>query len=174
LLFNSKIFIAFLAVTLSVYYLLPDRAKIGFLLVMSYVFYGFWDPALCSLIALSTVVDFYCGRNIDALTQAHGPKHPHRRRWLALSLAVNLGMLGFFKYADFFIDELVIAANFVGYALNADDYMLNLILPVGISFYTFQTMAYTIDIYRQKIKPDTSFWRFALYVSFFPQLVAGP
>lgn len=174
MLFNSKIFVAFLVVTLSVYYLLPDRLKVFFLLGMSYLFYGFWDPALCSLIAISTVVDFCCGRQIDRLTQAHGPQHPHRRRWLYLSLAVNLGMLGFFKYADFFIEEFVFAANLAGLVLQADDYMLNLMLPVGISFYTFQTMAYTIDIYRQKIKPDSSFWRFALYVSFFPQLVAGP
>jgi alginate O-acetyltransferase complex protein AlgI len=174
LLFNSKIFVAFLALTLTVYYTLPDRAKIGFLLVMSYVFYGFWDPALCALIALSSVVDFYCGRNISALTQRHGTDHPHRRRWLYLSLAVNLGMLGFFKYADFFIEEFIFAASFAGVALNPDDYALKLILPIGISFYTFQTMAYTIDIYRQKLEPETSFWRFALYVSFFPQLVAGP
>ena len=174
MLFNSKIFAAFLVITLAVYHLLPDRAKVGFLLIMSYIFYGFWDPALCSLIALSTIVDFACGRNIQALTDAHGPSHPHRRRWLALSLAVNLGMLGFFKYADFFIEEFTIVAGLCGFALNPEDHVLNLILPVGISFYTFQTMAYTIDIYRQKIKPDASFWRFALYVSFFPQLVAGP
>lgn len=174
MLFNSKIFVTFLAVVLLVYYQLSDRAKIGFLLVMSYVFYGFWDPILCSLIALSTFVDFFCGRNIARVTAQHGEAHPHRRYWLFLSLAVNLGLLGFFKYADFFIQEFIFAANLVGVPLSPDDYLLNLILPVGISFYTFQTMAYTIDIYRQKIKPEPSFWRFALYVSFFPQLVAGP
>ena len=173
-LFNSKIFVAFLAVVLLVYYRLPDRAKIGFLLVMSYLFYGFWDPELCSLIALSTAVDHLCGRKIHEATLQHGLDHPARRRWLYVSLAVNLGMLGFFKYADFFIEEFVTAANFLGAGLTADDYLLKLILPVGISFYTFQTMAYTIDIYRREIEPEPSFWRFALYVSFFPQLVAGP
>ncbi|MDG1481215.1 MAG: MBOAT family O-acyltransferase [Myxococcota bacterium] len=174
MLFNSKIFVVFLTIVLLVYYQLSDRAKIGFLLLMSYVFYGYWTPELCSLIALSTVVDFWCGRNIAALTASAGSDDPRRKKWLYLSLAVNLGMLGFFKYADFFIEEFCIAANFLGFALTSDDWMLNLVLPVGISFYTFQTMAYTIDIYRGKIVPEKSFWRFALYVSFFPQLVAGP
>ena len=156
MLFNSKIFVVFLAFVLLVYYQLPDRAKIGFLLVMSYVFYGYWTPELCSLIALSTVVDFWCGRNIAAITAARGADAPGRKKWLYLSLAVNLGMLGFFKYADFFIEEFCIAVNFLGFALQSDDWMLNLVLPVGISFYTFQTMAYTIDIYRGKIEPEKS------------------
>jgi alginate O-acetyltransferase complex protein AlgI len=137
---------------------------------MSYLFYGFWDPSLCSLIALSTVVDYWCGRKIAEHTV---PKT--RKRWLYLSLFTNLGILGFFKYYDFFVEEFVLAFNFLGFALQSEDYLLNLMLPVGISFYTFQTMAYSIDIYRRDIKePEKSFARFALYVSFFPQLVAGP
>ena len=171
MLFNSKIFVVFLAVVLLVYYPLSDRAKITFLLMMSYIFYGFWDPALCSLIALSTTVDFICGRQIAA-TPAE--KERTRKHWLWLSLSVNLGMLGFFKYADFFIEEFCLAVGLLGMSIDPDRYMLDLVLPVGISFYTFQTMAYTIDIYRGKIKPEVNFWRFALYVSFFPQLVAGP
>ena len=153
------------------YYFLPDRWKVRFVLLMSYVFYGFWDPSLCSLIALSTVVDYWCGRQI-----ADAPERsPVRKRWLWLSLTTNLGILGFFKYTDFFILELVTALGWFGVPMDPNDYMLNLILPVGISFYTFQTMAYTIDIYRGDIvKPERSFERFALYVSFFPQLVAGP
>ncbi|MEL6347733.1 MAG: MBOAT family protein, partial [Myxococcota bacterium] len=107
MLFNSKIFITFLAIVLLVYYPLSDRAKIGFLLVMSYIFYGFWDPLLCSLIALSTVVDFWCGRNIHRITEQRGLHAPTRKLWLYLSLSVNLGLLGFFKYADFFITEFV-------------------------------------------------------------------
>ncbi len=172
MLFNSKIFIAFLAVVVGVYYWLPDRAKVWFLLAMSWVFYGFWDPWLLSLIILSTVVDYWCGRNI-----ADAPKDDARRRkrWLALSLAVNLGLLGFFKYFDFFVGEFIDLTNLVGLSLERERFLLNLILPVGISFYTFQTMAYTIDIYRGDIKePERDFVRFALYVAFFPQLVAGP
>jgi alginate O-acetyltransferase complex protein AlgI len=169
MLFNSKIFIAFILITLGVYYFLSDKRKIHFLLLMSYVFYGFWDPWLCSLIALSTAVDYWCGRNI-ALGNPN-----HKKRWLGLSLGVNLGMLGFFKYFDFFVYEFCLGMNWVGFSFDSNDYLLNLILPVGISFYTFQTMAYSIDLYRGDIKkPELSFARFALYVSFFPQLVAGP
>ena len=158
-------------IVLSVYYLLPDRWKIGFLLVMSYIFYGFWDPSLCGLIALSTIVDFYCGQKIAK----NEGKRAIRKRWLGLSLATNIGILGFFKYYDFFVGEFVHALNMTGMVIDPERHLLHLILPVGISFYTFQTMAYTIDIYRGDIKKaETSFWRFALYVSFFPQLVAGP
>ena len=171
MLFNSKIFITFIVLTLTIYYWLSDRWKIYFLLLMSYVFYGFWDPWLCSLIALSTVVDFHCGRKI-AENRAN---QIIKKRWLWVSLATNLGILGFFKYYDFFVEEFVVAASWLGWALVAEDYLLHLLLPVGISFYTFQTMAYSIDIYRGDIEtPETDFSRFALYVAFFPQLVAGP
>lgn len=171
MLFNSKIFITFIVSVLSIYYFLPDRWKVRYVLLMSYIFYGFWDPSLCSLIAISTIVDYWCGRNI-----ADSPKaSPRRKYWLWLSLFTNLGILGFFKYTDFFVSELITALGWVGVMLNPEDYLLNLILPVGISFYTFQTMAYTIDIYRGDIKEaERSLTRFALYVSFFPQLVAGP
>ena len=171
MLFNSKIFIAFIVATLSFYYFLPDKWKIPFLLVMSYIFYGFWDPWLCSLIAISTVVDFWCGLKIGNLRD----NQALQKRWLWLSLATNLGILGFFKYYDFFVEEFVVVMNFIGWGLHANDYTLKLLLPVGISFYTFQTMAYSIDVYRGDIqKPETSLMRFALYVAFFPQLVAGP
>ena len=169
MLFNSKVFIVFGLVVYGLYYALNDRGRLWLLLVASYVFYGFWDPTLCSLIALSTVVDFLCGRNIAATDVKS-----IRKRWLGLSLAVNLGMLGVFKYYDFFVSEAAHALNMVGYAADADSWMLNLMLPVGISFYTFQTMSYTIDIYRKDIEPEPSLLRFAIYVAFFPQLVAGP
>ncbi len=173
MLFNSKIFVVFMLLVLSVYYTLSDRMKIWFLLVMSYVFYGFWDPRLCSLIMLSTVVDYWCGRKLGGL--AVEDRRRRGKPWLWLSLAVNLGLLGFFKYYDFFVTEFVHAAGWVGLALSADQYLLNLVLPVGISFYTFQTMAYSIDLYRgDLVKPEKHFGRFALYVAFFPQLVAGP
>jgi len=147
--------------------------KIWFLLVMSYVFYGFWEPTLCSLIMLSTVVDYGCGRKIGSIPIEQ--RRSKGKPWLGLSLAVNLGLLGFFKYCDFFIAEFVHAAGWLGFAMEGDQYLLNLILPVGISFYTFQTMAYSIDLYRGDIEhPERHFGRFALYVAFFPQLVAGP
>ena len=171
MLFNSKIFVAFLALVAGVYYSLNNRQKIGFLLTLSYIFSGFWEPGLLSLILVSTLVDYWCGRKVAAA-------RPHRkkmRRWLSLSLATNLGILGFFKYYDFFVGELVTSLSWIGLTVDPERYLLHLILPVGISFYTFQTMAYTIDIYRGDIKePERNFWRFALYVSFFPQLVAGP
>ena len=106
MLFNSKVFIVFALVTYGLYYALNDRGRLWLLLVASYVFYGFWDPALCSLIALSTVVDFMCGKNIAASEEPRV-----RKRWLGLSLAVNLGLLGFFKYYDFFVSEAAHALN---------------------------------------------------------------
>jgi alginate O-acetyltransferase complex protein AlgI len=171
-LFNSKIFVAFIAIVLSVYYWLPDRAKIWFLLALSYFFYGFWDPRLLSLIVLSTLVDFTCGQRVFDHLQADN--RPAAKRWLWLSLATNLGILGFFKYYDFFVGELVFAANLLGAGLDADRYLLHLLLPVGISFYTFQTLSYSIDVYYGHLKPEPHFGKFALFVSFFPQLVAGP
>ena len=136
---------------------------------MSYVFYGFWDPWLCSLLVFSTAIDFWCGRNIALAAERH------KKKWLWLSLGVNLCTLGFFKYFDFFVYEFCVAFNMLGFSLSSQDYILNLVLPVGISFYTFQTMAYSIDLYRGDIeKPEPSFSRFALYISFFPQLIAGP
>jgi len=172
-LFNSKIFVAFIAITLSVYYWLPDRAKIWFLLLLSWFFYGFWDPSLLGLIILSTVVDYTCGQKVHDHLQAG--RRAIAKRWLGLSLATNLGILGFFKYYDYFIGEFIRAGNMLGAEVDPERYLLHLLLPVGISFYTFQTMAYTIDLWRGDVKePERHFGRFALYVSFFPQLVAGP
>ena len=132
MLFNSKIFVAFLVFVLAFYYFLPDKWKIRFLLVVSYVFYGFWDPSLCSLIAISTIVDYWCGRKIAE----HPNDKKKQKRWLWLSLFTNLGILGFFKYYDFFVGEFVFAMNEVGFAVDPDRYLLHLLLPVGISFYT--------------------------------------
>jgi alginate O-acetyltransferase complex protein AlgI len=172
MLFNSKIFVVFLAICLLGYYSLPNRAKIWFLLALSYVFYGFWDPGLLSLIILSTGVDWWCGRKIGEVPV---PRRKERKHWLWLSLSVNLGLLGFFKYYDFFIGSFIDSLALFGAEIQREEWLLHLILPVGISFYTFQTMAYSIDVYRGDIKePEPSLLRFALYVSFFPQLVAGP
>jgi D-alanyl-lipoteichoic acid acyltransferase DltB (MBOAT superfamily) len=131
------------------------------------VFYGYWDWRFCSLLLISTVVDFYVSKNLDRTE-----KPSLRKALLFISIAVNLGILGFFKYFQFFVDSVSPVAGIFGG--NLDYLHMNVILPVGISFYTFQTMSYTIDVYRKKIKSAANFADFSLYVSFFPQLVAGP
>lgn len=171
MLFNSRIFLALLVLVLAVYYGLPDRAKVWFLLAVSIVFYGYWDPELLLLLFGSIGFNFWLGK---AMAAARGDARRTRLLLWACVIA-NIGLLGFFKYTDFFIQELCLAASAVGVALNPDDYLLKLVLPVGISFYTFQTMSYPLDIHRGDIQePEPSLARFALYVSFFPQLVAGP
>jgi len=168
MLFNSFIFFLFLAIVLPVFYALPTKkSKNLFLLFTSYFFYGYWDWRFCFLLALSTVVDYYIGLQISNSDNAK-----KRKLLLSISVFTNLGILAIFKYYNFFIDNLqLICSNF-----NQDlDFLhLNLILPIGISFYTFQTLTYTIDIYRKKIRATTNFIDFSLFVSFFPQLVAGP
>jgi len=131
------------------------------------VFYGWWDWRFLSLIAFSTFIDFLSGIQIEkSFTKTK------KRRWLVLSILVNLGFLGFFKYYNFFAENLAQAFTLFGNQL--DIRSLNIILPVGISFYTFQTLSYSIDVYREKIKPTKDIVAFGAYVSFFPQLVAGP
>ena len=156
--------------TLAVYYRLGKEAKLWFLLGMSYVFYGFWNPWLCSLIFLSTVVDYGCALRIDA-----APTPRARNAWLGVSLGVNLGALGFFKYYNFFLNSIEGSLQLLGAPTDAvSAWHLDLILPVGISFYTFQTLSYTIEVWRGNFQADRNFRDFALFVSFFPQLVAGP
>ena len=137
------------------------------LLVASYVFYGAWDWRFLGLLALSTLTDYAVGRFLETEDADR-----RRRMALAVSLSVNLGVLAFFKYFNFFVDSAVSLFGDVG--VNIDGPALRIILPVGISFYTFQTLAYTIDVYRRKATAEHHFPTFALYVAFFPQLVAGP
>lgn len=166
-LFNSFTFVIFLAVVLPTYYALSHKWQNRFLLIASYVFYGAWDWRFLSLLAASTIVDY-------AVSHAIGRSDDDRRRrtLLVLSLAFNLGLLAFFKYFGFFVDSMndLLAACGIGHL----SWALQVVLPVGISFYTFQTMAYTIDVYRRQQVPPRDFIAFALYVSYFPQLVAGP
>ncbi|MFK7930431.1 MAG: MBOAT family protein [Myxococcota bacterium] len=170
MLFNSKVFVAFLAIVLLVYYQLGKEGKLWFLLGMSYIFYGFWNPWLCLLIFGSTVIDYVCALMIER----SGERKRARNAWLGVSLAANLGALFFFKYTNFFVGSFVDSANLMGLNLAHDDFTLNILLPVGISFYTFQTLSYTIEVWRGKFAADRNFRDFALFVSFFPQLVAGP
>jgi len=167
MLFNSLQFVAFFMVVYGVYLSLGHKWQNKMLLVASYIFYGMWDWRFLSLIMISTILDYVCGIKI------HKSVNPEKRKlFLFLSLCGNLAILGFFKYFNFFIDnvqELLSVFGFTG-----DPFTLKIILPVGISFYTFQTMSYTIDIYRREMEPTRHFFDFALFVAFFPQLVAGP
>ncbi|VAW87146.1 Probable poly(beta-D-mannuronate) O-acetylase [hydrothermal vent metagenome] len=167
MIFNSVQFIIFFLVILSIYYCVNRNRQNTLLLIASYFFYACWDWRFLSLILISTLIDFQCGKRIHrAKTQAI------RKRYLIISLCVNLGMLGFFKYFNFFAESLETLGTSIGWQF--DDVTLNIILPMGISFYTFQTMSYTIDIYRDKMRPTFRLRDFALFVAFFPQLVAGP
>lgn len=168
MLFNSFEFFVFLSVALLIYWKLPSmNLRNGFLLITGYFFYAWWDYRFLSLIFISSVSDYYISQWIyKSRTASVGKK------LLWLSLIINLGILGFFKYFNFFIESLV--ALFARFQWNLDINTLNIVLPVGISFYTFQTMSYTIDVYRGKLKPCENLTVFLTYVSFFPQLVAGP
>lgn len=170
MLFNSVDFAIFLPLVLLLYWGGFHRkaaSRSAFLLGVSYIFYGWWDWRFLILIALSSGLDFYIAQQISA-----SDNQKHRRSWLALSIGFNIGILGFFKYANFFIDSFVSAFTLLGADLSP--WSLQLILPVGISFYTFQTLSYTIDVYRKKINATDDWLSFFAYVSFFPQLVAGP
>ncbi|HEX9644463.1 MAG TPA: MBOAT family protein [Acidimicrobiia bacterium] len=170
MLFNSLEFAGFFVVVVVAYHVLPRRPQNVLLLVASYWFYAAWDPRFLTLIWLSTIVDYVCGRHIGG---AWGRSdETSARRWLACSMIVNLGILGIFKYAGFFADSAASLAGAFGLELSGPT--LDIVLPVGISFYTFQTMSYTIDVYRRKMEATDNLLDFALFVAFFPQLVAGP
>lgn len=170
MLFNSIEFVIFLPIVFTLYwFVLHKNLKVQnfFLLAASYLFYGWWDWRFLSLILISSFVDYFIAQKID------GTSNDRTRKWLlGISLLVNLGFLGFFKYFNFFVDSFVEAFASVGIHLEART--LNVILPVGISFYTFQTLSYTIDVYRKNLKPTRDAVAFFTFVAFFPQLVAGP
>lgn len=170
MLFNSIDFFIFLPIVLVLYWVvLRNNLNLQNLLIIaaSYVFYGWWDWRFLSLIIFSTIVDYFVGLGLNK-------QSTKKKRQLLLwtSISVNIGILGFFKYFNFFLDSFVSAFSFFGKEINSNS--LIIILPVGISFYTFQTLSYSIDVYRNKILPTSDFISFAAFVSFFPQLVAGP
>ncbi len=170
MLFNSTIFVLFFVVVFIIYwFLLGGKLKEQnvFLLIASYIFYGCWDYRFLLIILLSTITDYFIGNLIYQREDLRA-----KARLLTISLFVNLGALFVFKYFNFFSESF--AAFFLRFGLEVDALTLNLVLPVGISFYTFQTLSYTIDIYKGKLKPTRDFVAFAAFVSFFPQLVAGP
>lgn len=196
MLFNSYEYLIFLPIVFLLYWYVFAKqlqARNIFLLIVSYIFYSWWDWRFLGLIALSSAVDYWCGLQIATKNNQSLPAglstddcHPERSRrvfysgnwftgrklYLTISLAVNLGLLGFFKYFNFFIESTAQLIQTLGFQANI--HTLNLILPVGISFYTFQTMSYTIDVYRGKMEATNDPIAFFAYVSFFPQLVAGP
>jgi len=170
MLFNSISFLIFLPLVFILYWGLFKRSlKLQniFLLIASYLFYGWWDYRFLALIAASTLVDFFIGRFLQKTAI-----EIHRKTLLSLSLIFNLGLLGFFKYYNFFIESWIDSWANLGVEMHLSS--LNIILPVGISFYTFQTLSYTIDVYRRKIEPTSDIINFSVFVAFFPQLVAGP
>ncbi|BAY66032.1 membrane bound O-acyl transferase MBOAT family protein [Calothrix brevissima NIES-22] len=166
--FNSYTFAIFFLLVLIVYYTIkPWKIRKYFLLVVSYIFYLAWNPPFIILLWLTTVVNWYLSKIIYRTNQAFV-----RRLFLLCALVINLGLLGFFKYGDFLLDNFTVLAKIAG--INYQPIQLGIVLPVGISFYTFHTLSYTLEIYFGKIKPWHSFIDYALFVTFFPQLVAGP
>ena len=171
MLFNSIEFFLFLPLTYFLYWKCFNnniKSQNLFLLLCSYFFYGWWDWRFLSLIILSTTTDYIVGLKIY-----HEEKQTKHLNYLKLSIFANLSTLIIFKYFNFFIESWINLFNIFPF-YNFDVWTLNIILPIGISFYTFQTMSYTIDIYYNKLKPTSNFVCFASFVSFFPQLVAGP
>lgn len=170
MLFNSIDFAIFLPIVFFLYWVVVNKnlqLQNFLLLVASYVFYGWWDWRFLSLIAFSTLVDYSLG-----VLLGKEEKESKRKVYLWTSIIVNLGFLGFFKYYNFFVESFVDAFTFFGQEIEIGT--LNIILPVGISFYTFQTLSYTIDVYKLNLEPTKNFIAFGAFVSFFPQLVAGP
>ena len=168
MIFTEFRFLIFFVIVFCVHWALPNpRARKLWLLVNSYVFYGAWDWRFLSLIALSTIIDYFSALAIEAAKSTRG-----RQLALAVSMVMNLSLLGVFKYYNFFVESAVAILAWVG--LPASPSTMAIVLPAGISFYTFQTMSYTIDVYRRELPATRDFFEFSLFVSFFPQLVAGP
>lgn len=170
MLFNSLDYAVFLPLVFFFYWFIINKSlrwQNVFILIVSYIFYGWWDWRFLSLIIISTACDFFIGQSLGKTLD-----HKRKKVLLIISLFVNLGLLAVFKYYNFFVENLIFL--FKDLNINISFSTLNLILPVGISFYTFQTLSYTIDIYKGKIKPVTDPIPFFAFVAFFPQLVAGP
>ena len=169
MLFNSIQFLVYFPVVVTAYVILPAKLRLLWLLVASYFFYMCWDPRYATLIALSTVLTWLSGLALGRLAKTDTSR---RKLVVGLCCAANLGILAFFKYGTFILENIAAAAGALGFSFTPP--ALNVLLPVGISFYTFQALSYTIDVYRGDIEPEKSLVRYALFVSFFPQLVAGP
>ena len=162
MIFNSLTFVVFFAAVLGAYWVLRSwDARKNLLLAASYLFYGAWNPPFVLLLVLSTAIDYVAGARMAAATRPAA-----RKAWLGFSLLSNLGLLGYFKYGNFLLEnfQALLALGGITYVVPK----LSIVLPVGISFYTFQTLSYSLDIYRGQLQPTRSFRDFALYVTFFP------
>ncbi len=168
MIFTEHRFVLFFGVVFAAYWALRSlRSRKVFLVLASYVFYGIWDWRFLSLLWTSTLVDYFLAKRIEG-TESVGK----RRAWLMVSLTMNLGMLAVFKYLDFFLQSTVEFLDLLGFEASIP--VIGLVLPIGISFYTFQTLSYTLDVYKRKESANHSLLDLALFVGFFPQLVAGP
>ena len=165
--FNSVSFILFLIVVVALYWSLPRRPRLWLVFLSSCAFYSFWRVEFLPIVLLSTVTDYIVGLRLEKCR-----RKARRVAWLCLSLLINLGLLVYFKYALFFLDNLWYGLRLLG--VESTPPALNIILPLGISFYTFQTISYSVDVYRGFIRAERDFVLYASYVTFFPQLVAGP
>lgn len=168
MIFNSVTYLLFLTLVVCLFWVLPQRARLWMILFASVTFYGFWRLEFLSIMLVSAGTDFLAARRIEASMDDR-----LRWRWLLVSLFVNLGLLFYFKYLFFFLDNAVATLHFFGYH-DFQTPALNIILPLGISFYTFQTISYTVDVYRKFIPAEKDFVLYGCFVTFFPQLVAGP
>lgn len=167
MLFNSFEFLLFFPVVAIAYFIVPSKYRWLLLLTASYYFYMSWKAEYLALIVISTLIDFFAAKGIE-----NSNEKSHRNLLLSLSVMTNLGILFYFKYYNFFITEILALLNSMGF--HPSVHVMSLALPVGISFYTFQTLSYTIDVYNNKMRAEKHLGIFALYVSYFPQLVAGP
>lgn len=167
MLFNTFEFAVFFIIVYLLYLVLNHRWQNYLLLIASYFFYGYWDIRALGLLYTSTIVDYFCGIKINETTNSKDKK-----LFLIFSICTHLSILGFFKYFNFFSHNVQAILNSIG--LHADITTIEILLPIGISFYTFKSISYTVDIYRNEIKPTKNIFDFALFVSFFPQLIAGP
>lgn len=167
MIFNSVTYLLFLALSVCLFWLLPKRSRLWMLFAASMTFYGFWRPEFLAVMLLSAATDYFVAQRIEAVEEI-----TKRRLWLLASLAVNLGLLFYFKYLLFVVDNATIVLRFFGYEVQSP--VLNIVLPLGISFYTFQTISYTVDVYRRFIPAERDFVLYGCFVMFFPQLVAGP
>ena len=167
MLFTELVFLVFCPLFFVFFFATKGTARLSVCLLGSYVFYGWWDWRFLFLILFTTVANFWFGRLMEK-----ADSESHKKKYLVLSVAVNLAVLAYFKYANFFIDSLGACVQALGNTWKFDT--LRIILPLGISFYTLQTMTYMIDLYRGQVKREDSLLRFAVFVAFFPRLVAGP
>ena len=173
MLFNSLDFLIFFPLVTLLYFIIPRKVRYLFLLTASYYFYMCWNPRYALLMLLSTAITYFSGLLISRANRIPDPQARERRRrlWVWLSFGSNLAILCVFKYLTFFLENLTRALGLAGVAFQAP--AIDLLLPVGISFYTFQALGYTMDVYRGDIDAEPNFFRYALFVSFFPQLVAA-